>query len=111
MIDFLRKAFRLGRQATQNVEAASAMEAAYAHYKPLPAVLRAFSGATEAKADDSADEAVLAALGQLKQTAYNGAQILRGLIPLIEGIAAQCDEVYEFLDKAEREPLKELLEG
>jgi hypothetical protein len=111
VISFLKDLFRLSRKAKENVKAASTAEAAYDRSQTLPDVLRAFAGQTTTKGDDQIDEAVLAALGQIKQSAYNGSQILRGLIPLLEGLAVQCDEVYEFLDRAEREPLKDILEG
>lgn len=110
MIEFLKQAWKLSRQAKENVDGAGAAEAAYEARRTLPDVLRAYSGQTKAKADDRADEAVLAAIGQAKQSAYNAAQILRGLAPLVEGLAAQADEVYAFLERAEKEPLKDLLE-
>lgn len=110
MIEFLKQAWKLSRQAKENVDGAGAAEAAYEARRALPDVLRAYSGQTKATADDGADEAVLAAIGQAKQSAYNAAQILRGLAPLVEGLAAQADEVYAFLERAEKEPLKDLLE-
>lgn len=110
LVTFIQQAWRLSRKAKENVEAVSLAEAAYDARRALPDVLRAYSGQTRSKVDDGADKAVLAAIGQAKQSAYNAAQILRGLAPLIEGLAAQADEVYAFLERAEKEPLKDLLE-
>lgn len=84
---------------------------AYNRGATLPGCLRIFAGITEAKSDDKLDDAVLVLLGEAKQSVYNASELMRANAGLINGFADQLDSLFEALDRAEREPLKQVLEG
>lgn len=110
MIEFVRQVVALQKQASANLDAWDQAQASYAAGGTLPEVILAYTGTTEAKVDDGATAAVLGALGELRQTAYNAAQILRGTVAIAEGVARQLDGLVETLDAAVVSPLRDVLE-
>jgi len=91
---------------------------AYERGASLPGILRIAGGITQTGADDRADDAVLAALGEAKQALFNAEQGLRAaiggtqaLLVNATGLADQLRGLFDFLDAAEKGPLKDILEG
>lgn len=118
MIGWLQKAWRVGRQARENVDAVSLAEAAYDRGATAAEVLSAYGAVTAAAGDDRLDDGLLAGIGEARQAVYNAAEVLRGaaaaardLADLADALAAQADEAWDVLRRLEREPLKAVLEG
>lgn len=110
MLDLIQKLVTLKKQAEQNVNAWEHAQIAYDRGASLPGLLRVYTGITDAPADDRADDAVLAVLGELKQTVYNASEVLKGAVAIAQGTVTQLDSLFEFLAAAESKPLKNLLE-
>ena len=110
MFDKLRKLWAATQQAGQHADAWHHAQIAYARGATLPGILRVYAGVTPDKADDAADDAAQAILGEFKQSVYNASELLKGNIALAQGFAGQLDGLYGFLDRAEKAPLRELLE-
>lgn len=117
MIEFVRKVFALKRKVEdkaavveQGVSAWDHALIAYHRGASLPGILRIASGITDTKSDDALDDAVVALLGEVKQTVYNGSEIMRTNAVLLTSIATQLDEIHSLLEQAENDPLKNVLE-
>lgn len=118
LVQSLRTLWALKQQADakvalvgENLSAWDHAVAAYERGASLPGIVRVYGGVTESAVDDHAARAVEDVLGELKQAAFNGAELMRGNAAMLIGLAAQLDGLYAFLDVAEQGSLKKLLEG
>lgn len=109
-LQFVRNIWTLKGQAEQHADANIQAQAAYTAGASLPEIIDAYTGRTSAAADDGAALALLMALGEMRNTAYNAAEILRGSIAIAEATARQLDGVVEALDHLVYRPLRDVLE-
>lgn len=117
MIRWIQRAWRVGRQARENVNAVAAAEAEYASGGTIREIATAYSSATQAGVDDGLDKGLERGLGEARQAVYNASQALlaaaasaRALAGLAEGLAGQMDDLLTGLERLDREPLKDILE-
>lgn len=118
MLEYIRRILALKKKADsklatveQGIGAYDHAVIAYERGASLPGILRVFAGVTESKADDKADDAVLALLGELKQTIFNASEILKANAAMLNGVASQLDGLRDVFQEAEKSSLKKVLEG